>query len=284
MISAGEKRIRLREVMLEAGCTPVPGVFDALGAKLAQKVGFKALYLGSFSTAISLLGQPDVGSVTMTEMVGHARNIANCVDIPLIVDAENGFAHAANIWRTVKEMESIGAAAIHIEDHEFGKHTNLAPVLLDESKMCKKIEAAAAAREDSNFMIIGRTDSGWALRSVDEMISRANAYLGAGADAVMLAYDPAFLSKEQRDQIKGPVVITGSHRFTMQQESDIGINISLYWPILVNASFYAMREALQILKDTQDYSQLGKYLVPEEELNEYIEFGDFIDRADKYLS
>ncbi len=102
-MTAEQKRICLKELLLRESCTPVSGVYDALGAKIAEKTGFDAVYLGSFATAMSVLGQPDVGCLTMTEMALHAKNKANSVDIPLIADVENGFFHAANIWRTVEK-------------------------------------------------------------------------------------------------------------------------------------------------------------------------------------
>ncbi|GAB6108005.1 isocitrate lyase/PEP mutase family protein [Fusibacter bizertensis] len=282
-MTADKKRLRLRELLLEEGCTPVPGVYDALGAKLAESTGFDAIYLGSYATAVSVFGQPDVGSVTMTEMVAHAKNIANSVDIPLICDAENGWFHAANIWRTVHEMEQAGVSGIHIEDHEFGKHTPLDPVILDTDKMCKKIEAAVAARTDKNFLIIARTDVAWALGDLDEMVIRANRYLESGADAVFLAFDASMISKELRNQINGPVVMPGSQLSPVKYESELGISISLYWPMLLNVAFVSMKEALENLKASQDYSTLGRYLVPEQEINPYIGYDAFIDRGNKYL-
>lgn len=281
--TANEKRKELKRLLMSEGCTAVPGVYDALGANLAEKAGFEAVYLGSFATAVSTLGQPDVGSVTMTEMATHAKNIANSVNIPLIVDAENGFYHAANIWRTVREMELSGAAAIHVEDHEFGKHTDLPPVALDTDKMCNKIKAALDARLDPDFMIIARTDIAWITMDLDEMIARANAYLEAGADAVFLAFDPSLITKEMCDRIKGPVIIAGGERATVAQESSIGLNMSFYWPMLVDAAYYAMKDALKIFKETQDYSKLGKYIVSEDDLYKEVPMDEFTERVKKYL-
>lgn len=281
--TAEQKRIRLKEIFLREGCTPVPGVYDALGARMAEKTGFDAIYLGSFATATSVLGQPDAGCVTMTEMVSHAKNVANSVDIPLICDAENGFFHAANIWRTVREFEMAGVAAIHIEDHEFGKHTSLPPVLLDTDRMCKKIEAAVAARTDKNFMIIARTDAGWAMQSFDEMINRANRYLEAGADVAFLAHDPSYVTKEMRDRVKGPVLMTGSHLSSAKRDTETGLNVTIYYPLLINAAFVAMKEVLEQFKETQDASKLGKYNVPEKALYEYIPMDEFIEKSKKFL-
>jgi len=252
-MNAHDKRLRLKELLLSEGCTAVPGVYDALSARIVEKTGFEAAYLGSYSTAISMLGIPDVGAVTMSEMVFHAKNVANCISIPLIVDAENGFFHGANIWRTVREMELAGAAAIHIEDHEFGKHTKLKPVILDSVKMCKKIQAACAARTDKDFLIIARTDVAWALQDVNEMVKRSNEYFAAGADIVFLAFSSHYLTRELRDQIKGPVVIPGNEFSTLQQETEKGMNIALYWPMLIGSAFVANKEACELFQESKDF-------------------------------
>lgn len=278
-----EKRTLLKKIMTSPGCTPAVGVYDAISAKVVEKTGFEVAYLGSFATAASILGFPDVGAVTMTEMVEHAKHVAASIDIPLICDAENGFFHAANIWRTVREFEAAGVSAIHIEDHEFGKHTQLAPVILDADKTCKKIEAALAARTDDDFLILARTDTPWAYKDMEEAVRRANLYLQAGADAVLLATGADMMTMEMRQKINGPVVALSHRGVSVQEESDKGINISLYWPMLLYTSMVACREACELFKKTQDYDQLGKYVFNEPEFNKYTPFAEFLDRADKYL-
>jgi methylisocitrate lyase len=281
-MTAQEKRKKLKEILLRPVCTPCVGVYDALGAKVVEKAGFDTFYLGSYTTSASVFGFPDVMSLTLTEMTNHIKNVANSVDIPLVTDAESGFFHAANIWRTVREFEDAGAAAIHIEDHEFGKHTDLPPLITDTGKMCKKIEAAVAAKTDPNFLIIARTDVAWANHDIKDMVHRLNAYMEAGADAVYPVYFEK-MTRELRDQIKGPLVVIGTPNATIKEESEAGANLSLYFTVLFYAAFYAMREAARQFKETEDYSKAGKYLVKEEELNPYIGFPDFIDRVKNYL-
>mgnify|MGYP000878049840 CR=1 FL=1 len=281
MMIVQEKRIRLKELMASGKCVPAPGVYDAISAKVVEKTGFTVAYLGSYATAASMLGLPDVGAVTMSEMVCHAKNVANNIDIPLVCDAENGFFHAANIWRTVREFESAGACAIHIEDHEFGKHTNLTPIIIDPEKMCKKIQAACAARTDKNFQIFARTDVAWATGDMDDMVKRANMYLEAGANAVFLA-SGGRIPREIREKIHGPVVVTNGG-CSVQEESDSGINLSLYWPMLLYTAFTACKEACDMFLQTKDYSKLGKYVFNEPEFNKYIPFDAFLSRVDQYL-
>ena len=281
-MTAEEKRIRMKELLLSDECVPLVGTHDVMSARVVEEAGFQAAFVGSYTTAASLFGFPDVVNVSLTEMVFHAKNIANSIDIPLICDGENGFTHAANIWRTIKEFEEAGVAGIHIEDHEFGKHTNLPPVLLSPEQMCGKIKAACDARKDKNFLILARTDAAWATKDMDEVVRRANMYLEAGADAAFLATGGNPITKEVRDRINGPVVKTVS-RMSLAEETACGFNLSVYWPMTLYASLIACQEACAKLKETNDYYQLGKYVFDEPAFNKYVRFDEFKERVRKYL-
>lgn len=113
-----------------------------MSAKLVERAGFPAVYIGSYATAAAGFGMPDV---TMEEMAAHAKRIADAVDMPVIADGENGWNNAANIWRTVRSFEQAGVCGIHIEDHEFGKHADVRQVLLSCDQMVQKIHAALDA-------------------------------------------------------------------------------------------------------------------------------------------
>jgi 2-methylisocitrate lyase-like PEP mutase family enzyme len=162
-------------------------VYDALGARLVEEVGFDAVYMTGFGTAASRLGRPDVGLLTMTEMVDNARSIARAVQLPVIADADTGYGNAINVVRTVQEFEQAGVAAIHLEDqvapkrcgHLDGKQV----VPMDE--MLSKIRAAVAARTGSEFVLIARTDAA-AVEGIDGAIDRARYYRDAGADVLFV--------------------------------------------------------------------------------------------------
>jgi methylisocitrate lyase len=176
---------RLRELLREPGILMAPGAHDAFTARLIEQAGFGACYMTGAGTVAALLGLPDVGLITMTEMVMNARYIARAVSIPLICDADQGYGNAVNVMRTVREYEAAGAAGIHLEDQIFpkkcGHMEGKALVGLDE--MVGKIRAACEAREDPDFVIIARTDSR-AVEGIEAAIRRANAYAEAGADLV----------------------------------------------------------------------------------------------------
>ncbi|WP_273844053.1 isocitrate lyase/PEP mutase family protein [Rubrobacter calidifluminis] len=182
-----DRRRRLRELLESGGLVAAPGVYDALGARLVEEAGFPAVYMTGFGSAAALGGMPDVGLLTMSEMVENARRIAQAVDIPLIADADTGYGNPLNVIRAVKSYESSGVAAIHIEDQVFPKkcgHLSGKQVVPVE-EMVQKVRAAIYAREDQDFVIIARTDAR-AVEGLGRAIERARAYREAGADVLFV--------------------------------------------------------------------------------------------------
>jgi len=242
---------RLRELLKSGRTLVVPGCYNALSAKILEKVGFPAVYMTGYGTSLSLLGMPDAGLATMTEMQANARFIANAVDVPLIADSDNGYGNAINVIRTVREYIQTGAAGIHIEDQIMPKrcgHVAGRQVIpIDEA--IGKYRAAADARNaaDPDFLLIASTDARRAHGgSLDEAIRRANAYLEAGADMAFVE-GPTDLSEIERicSEVKGPIFYnqTGiSPRLTEQQMNDLGIAVT----ILPGAT---MRVTLQAVYD-----------------------------------
>ena len=173
---------RLRERLQRDGMIVAPGAYDGLTAKLVAQAGFEAVYMTGAGTAAGL-GYPDFGLVTMSEMVANARRMVAAVAVPVIADADTGYGNELTVFRTVREYESAGVAAIHIEDQGFPKkcgHLDDKEIVPREEWLAK-IRAAAAARRDLDFIIIARTDAR-AVAGFDEAVARANAALAAGAD------------------------------------------------------------------------------------------------------
>ena len=171
--------------LLEQGPVVAASVYDALSARMAEIAGFQALHLTGFGTEASQIGAPDMGIMTMTELVTHAGRLTDAVKIPILSDIDTGFGGANNIVRTIKQMERAGIAGVHIEDQTFPKRC---PVLEGRSIVSKdvaigRIKAALDARQDDNFLIVARTDAD--IISIDEAIERSNLYLEAGADMAM---------------------------------------------------------------------------------------------------
>jgi 2,3-dimethylmalate lyase len=185
--AAGDRRPTLRELFGAGEMVLAPGCYDALGARLVEEAGFSAAYMTGFGSAASRLGRPDIGLMSMPEMVDNARRIVEAVDIPVVADADTGYGNSINVIRTVREYEAAGVAAIHLEDqvmpkkcgHMEGKHV----VGVDE--MAAKVGAAVAARRSPDFLIIARTDAR-AVEGLDGALARARRYREAGADVLFV--------------------------------------------------------------------------------------------------
>lgn len=164
-----------------------PGAHDALTARVIEKAGFPAVYMTGYGQAASHLGCPDVGLLSLTEMVDRARNIASCVDIPVIADADTGFGNAINTMRTIKLYEAAGVAAVQLEDQVSPKrcgHMTGREVIAKE-EMVGKIKAATDARSDQDLLVIARTDAR-TVYGIDEALERGKAYEEAGADIIFI--------------------------------------------------------------------------------------------------
>jgi 2,3-dimethylmalate lyase len=178
---------RLKELLAHAPPVLAPGAYDALTARLVEEAGFPAVYMTGFGTAAARLGRPDVGLVTMTEMVDTAKRMNEAVSIPVIADADTGYGNPINVIRTVREYEAVGVAAIQIEDQEWPKkcgHMEDKRVI-PAADMVEKVRAAAAARRSEDFLVIARTDAR-AVLGVDEALDRARRYRDAGADLLFV--------------------------------------------------------------------------------------------------
>ncbi len=163
-----------------------PFVYDALQAKIAQRIGFEAVYMTGFGTAAAR-GFPDLGLLTMSEMVENARTIARAVEIPLICDADTGYGNPVNVWRTVREYEGAGAAALHIEDQVWPKRCGFlaGKQVIPMEDMVPKVHAACDARTNPDTVIIARTDA-LAVNGWEDVERRAHAYREAGADLIFV--------------------------------------------------------------------------------------------------
>ena len=178
---------RLRELLNSGQTIVAPGAFDPLAARLVEEAGFAAVYMTGFGTSAALLGRPDVGLLTMTEMADSAGRIAACVDIPLIADADTGYGNPLNVIRTVGAYEAAGVAGLHIEDQVAPKKCGHmeGKLVIGADEMAQKVKAAVDARTDPDFVIIARTDAR-AVESLDSALDRARRYRDAGADVLFI--------------------------------------------------------------------------------------------------
>jgi len=178
---------RLRALLESEQTVVAPGAFDPLAARLVEEAGFPAVYMTGFGTSAALIGRPDVGLLTMTEMAASAGRIADCVDIPVIADADTGYGNPLNVIRTVGAYEAAGVAGIHVEDQVAPKKCGHmeGKLVIPAPEMAAKIRAAVEARAQPEFVIIARTDAR-AVEGMEPALERARLYREAGADALFI--------------------------------------------------------------------------------------------------
>jgi 2,3-dimethylmalate lyase len=180
-------RPNLRSRLASKELLVAPGVFDGISAKIADQMGFEALYMTGYGTVASHLGLPDAGIATYTDMVGRVGVIAKATQTPLIADGDTGYGGLLNVQHTVRGYEAAGAVAIQLEDQEFPKKCGhmLGRRVVPIDDMVDKIKVATSSRDDGNFLIIARTDARTTL-GLDEALRRADAYAKAGADILFV--------------------------------------------------------------------------------------------------
>lgn len=226
----------LRKVIAEDKTILAPGVYDCVSAKIVEKLGFEVASITGYGLEASVLGNPDIGLATKTDVIAHARYIARSVDIPVICDSNTGYGNVLNVWEMVREFEHTGIAGIHIEDQALPKKCGGMPgrKLISIEEMQGKIEAAIDARSDKDFVIIARSDAR-ATFGVVEAIKRLNAYFDAGADMALIAerYEIEELEKVAQS-IKGPLLIAGGipawdeSLLTVEEYQKMGIKMVVF--------------------------------------------------------
>jgi 2-methylisocitrate lyase-like PEP mutase family enzyme len=249
---------RLRELLRAGRSLVLPGCYNALSAKVLAEAGFPALYMTGYGTSLSLLGLPDAGLATMTEMHLNARYIANAVPVPVIADADNGYGNAINVIRTVREYVQTGVAGIHIEDQAIPKRCGhvAGRTVIPVAEAVGKYRAAAHARDeaDPEFVLIARTDARGAHGgSLDEAIRRANLYLEAGADMAFVE-GPTSLEEVRRvcREVKGPIFYnqTGvSPRLSLPDMQELGIAIAILPGVAMRATVKAVYDLAVALRE-----------------------------------
>jgi 2-methylisocitrate lyase-like PEP mutase family enzyme len=181
------RRRALRTLVAGKAGVVIPGVYDAVSAKLVERGGFPAVYMTGYGTSASRLGLPDLGFAGLAEMVDHARNLAGAVQIPLIADADTGYGNALSVRRTVAQYEAAGVGALHIEDQVAPKRCGhlSGHQVVPRGEFAGKIRAAVEARTDPDFLVIARTDA-ISAADLDEALRRGEAAAKAGADVLFI--------------------------------------------------------------------------------------------------
>jgi methylisocitrate lyase len=268
----------------------VPGVFNALVGRMAERLGFQAVYLSGAALSASL-ALPDVGLVTLTEFVEAARAIASATSLPLLCDADTGFGEALNVERTVRLFEDAGAAGIHLEDQQFPKRCGhlSGKQLVEAEVMAAKVRAAVSARRDADFVVMARTDARGVV-GFDEAVRRARLYVAAGADVVFpealesrdefaafaRALAPTPLLANMTEFGRGPSL-------DFAELAEMGYRLVLYPVTTLRVALHAAQAVLaDILAKGQQRDHLGRMLT-RAELYELLEYAEYEDRDRSYF-
>lgn len=292
-----ETRVKLRKLLEGHDILVAPGAHDALTAKIIEQAGFDAIYMTGYGQAASHLGQPDVGLLTMTEMLSRVNNMVNCVGIPVICDGDTGFGNLVNVVRTVREYEKAGAAAIQLEDQVIPKkcgHMTGRQVIPTE-EMVDKIRAAVATRIDQNMVIIARTDARTVF-GIEEAIERGKAYEKAGADVIFVE-SPESLEEMKliTSSFSVPVLanmVEGGRTplLSAAELQQIGYDLVIFPTASTYITAQAVQDLMDELKKTGTTKNLIKKMIPFHKFNQLIglpqikeiETGNFSSLIDRH--
>jgi 2-methylisocitrate lyase-like PEP mutase family enzyme len=267
MTAIAERRRSFRSALEARRAMPVPGAANALTARVIEDGGFEALYVTGAGIANTLLGVPDIGLVTMSEIQATVEAIDEIATLPMVVDIDTGFGNAINTRRTVRVLERAGACAVQIEDQVFPKRCGHfdGKAVIPAAEMASKVRAAAEAREDPNLLVIARTDAR-AVEGLDAALDRARTYIEAGAD-VTFVEAPVSVEEMRRICAELPVpqvanlVVGGRTPMLPQAElAEIGFAAVLYANTPLQAAVKAMGEVLGALKRDGDLAAVADRL------------------------
>lgn len=285
------KNSRFAALLRNGQATLMPGAYDAFSARLIDRTGFEGVYIGSYATAASACGLPDVGLLTLTELVDHAQRVAAATELPVLADGEAGFFEPVNIWRTVKAFEAAGVVGIHIEDNLGGKHTDAPAGLLAPDAMAAKIRAAVDAKADPDFTIIARSDAVWVHHDLEDCVTRLQRYVDAGADAVFAPGLNARQLHQVRSRITVPVMVLGdlpdSHgdttpSSTLADYADAGADLIVLFYLTLGAAAKGVSALLGDLREHRSVQSASRFVQGTIDFEAGMGYADYVARAKKY--
>lgn len=267
----------------------LPGVYDALTAKIAEDVGFEAAFQTGYGTSASLLGMPDFGFLDAGETLGNARRIINCVNIPIIVDIDTGYGNPLNVWKIVKDLERIGAKGIFLEDQVWPKRCGhmMGKTVIPKEEYILKLQAAIDAREDNDFIIVARTDS-LAQFGIEEAIERGKEYKKIGADVIFIEAPKTIeqmelIAKEIKAPLLANMIEEGvTPNLTADQLRQMGYKLVVFPLSVLYSSTFAIKQTLQSLKKTGTTRELKNKMITFQEFNDLVNLSNYNKLEKKY--
>lgn len=271
----------LRE-LLTTGTHAVPGAFNAAVALAAERSGFPAIYVSGAGTANGVAGVPDIGLLSLEEVVRHARYTAEAVSVPVIADADTGFGGPLNVRRTVQQFEAAGIAGIHLEDQENPKRCGHldGKRLIASDEMRRKVAAAVGARSDPEFVVIARTDAR-SVEGLDHAIERARQYVDAGADAI---FPEGLQSREEfaafAQQIQAPLIANMTEfgktpYLSLEEFATLGYRLVLFPMTAFRVAMRAVEEAFKQLAATGTQAGFLDRMQTRTELYDLLRYPDY---------
>ena len=267
----------------------IPGVYDAIGAKIAEKIGFDVMFQTGYGTSATLFGMPDYGFIGASETVDNARRICSAVSVPVIVDSDTGYGNALSVWKLVKELESAGASGIFLEDQRWPKRCGhmQGKEVIPQEEYTEKLGAAIDARESKEFFVVARTDAR-ATEGLDAAIERGIQNKKTGADAVFIEA-PRSLNEMKKigKAINAPLVANmiegGATPLTSTQIlNKMGFRIILYPLSVLFANTFATMSILQELKKTGTTTKFKQKIVNFDQFNDLVDLPKFRKLEKKY--
>lgn len=280
--------MNIKEILARDGPLVIPGVYDALGAKIVEKTGFDAMFQTGYGTSATLFGMPDYGFIGAAETINNARRICQSVSVPVIVDSDTGYGNALSVWKLVKELETAGASGIFLEDQRWPKRCGhmQGKEVVPQEEYTEKLGAALDARTSKDFIIVARTDAR-ATEGLDAVIERGKQNYKTGADVIFVEA-PKSLSEMQKigKSINAPLVanmIEGGVTPIMPARElyEIGFKIILYPLSVLFASAFATTNILKELKENNSTSKF-KNVVNFDQFNELVDLSKFHSLEKKY--
>ena len=267
----------------------LPGVFDALSARIAEQVGFEAMFQTGYGSSAALLGMPDFGFLNAGETVDNARRIIRAVSVPVLVDADTGYGNPLNVWRIVRDLESVGAAGIFLEDQVWPKRCGhmAGKDVISKDDYMPKLKAALEARRSKDFVIVARTDARAPI-GLGEAIERGKAYRKAGADVIFVEAPTSIQElKKVADEIDAPLVANMiedgvTPNLPASELLKLGYRIAVYPLSGLYSATYAMREVFEELKETGATKETRKMMVTFKDFNRFIDLQKYSDLEKRY--
>lgn len=277
MSTIGSRTAVLRNLLKADGIIVAPGAFNAFSAKIIERSGFPVVYLTGYGASANLLGAPDFGLLTLTEMADHAARMVQAVSVPVVADGDTGYGNAINVRRTIAEYERAGVAAIQLEDQLHPKrcgHMEGKEIIAAE-EMVQKLRAAVDARKDPDFVIIARTDAR-ALLGMDEAIRRARMYMDAGADVIFVEApqnreELARVAREVKAPLLANMIEHGKTPLLSAAElQDLGYKLVIFPLAALYMAARAVLDCAQVLMQTGTTESIIPRMLPFHQFNDLV--------------